>query len=562
MSMAVRRALVADLARREGPGLRRLFLVAFLAALVEGVGITLLVPIIALATGGAEGMTAAGLPDWFPPLPPIELLLALFLGVMILRAMLIAARARQRARIGQSYPARLREAVAVSLLAIGWREAEALGPPRLQRMLQVDIMRAGAAASYVEIGLVALFIVAVQGLIALALAPALTLLAMALAAISIAIGWPFLRASQRRAGKLADHYDKSIGEAYRLRAGLKAALAEGRAPRFLDRYRARLAEERDAFIAIDEGQVLAGFVGQLVAAVALVGLVAAGLFWIDVAPAILILTLLLFGRLYGPLRTLVDAWQAVAVNAPGFTDLAELFAAADARATPQAEVAADMGEALDWRELKVEGLVAGVASKIATAPLDLAIAPGEAIALTGPSGSGKTLVLDTIAGLIAPLGGRLLVDGAPIDLAARPDWARGLAYVGQHDPLLGTTPRAMLELDDLPEAAAADANRWISALGLDPLRERFGPDLDRPLGEHGATLSGGERQRLALVRALLRQPRLLLLDEATAALDLEAEAAIFAQIRAAAPDMAILMVSHRPQSLAQLDRHARVARAL
>ncbi|MCJ8191367.1 ATP-binding cassette domain-containing protein [Sphingomicrobium aestuariivivum] len=539
------RALLADLRAREGARLDRLVAVSLVAALAEGAGLLLLVPVLASASEAGRG----ALPDWLPALPGTGTLLLLFLLVMTLRALLVEWRGRLRTRLAQGYPAGLREAVADALLRIGWREAELLGPARLQRLLQHDVTRSATAAAYVEQVIVTAFIIGVQGAIALFLSPALTLTAVALALASMAVGLPFLRASQRAAVGLTTLSGLSVDEAHRLRAGLKAALAEGRTSAFLDRYAARLAAERDAYVAIDDGQIRAATVAQLVAAASLVALLYAGLFLFDLAPALLILLVILFARLYAPLRALLDAWQGIAVNAPGFAELSALLAQASAAPAP---VPLSGDAPADWRRLEASGLVAGIADGIATAPVDLALERGSWTALVAPSGTGKSLVLDTIAGLVPPLGGSITLDGQLVDLTRHDGWAAGLAYVGQDDLLLGDTPRAMLGLDAGAPDARVDA--LLDALGLSALRSRFGPALDRPLGEHGATLSGGERQRLALARALLRRPRLLILDEATAALDLEAEAALVANIRRMAPDLTALMVSHRPQSQALADR--------
>jgi ATP-binding cassette, subfamily C, bacterial len=163
--------------------------------------------------------------------------------------------------------------------------------------------------------------------------------------------------------------------------------------------------------------------------------------------------------------------------------------------------------------------------------------------LIGASGSGKTTLADIAAGLLCPDAGRVLVDGAPLGDAA-PAWRSRIGYVGQETFLIHDTIRANL-LWARPDASEAqlreslrraDAHRFVDALP---------GGLETVVGDRGACLSGGERQRLALARALLREPALLVLDEATSSLDGASERRVMQAVRALRGRLAILVVTHR-----------------
>jgi ATP-binding cassette subfamily C protein CydC len=191
--------------------------------------------------------------------------------------------------------------------------------------------------------------------------------------------------------------------------------------------------------------------------------------------------------------------------------------------------------------------------------LSLSVAPGETVALTGPSGSGKSTVLLLAAGLLAPGAGRVLLDGRPVPDWDEPALRSRLTLVPQRSVLMaGTLREALL----LAAPDADDARLWqaLCAVALDAVIAAKG-GLDTPLGPGGSGLSGGEARRVALARALLRQPSVLLLDEPTEGLDDATARRVLAGIRTALPDAAILTASHRAAETGWADRVQALTRA-
>jgi ATP-binding cassette subfamily C protein len=164
--------------------------------------------------------------------------------------------------------------------------------------------------------------------------------------------------------------------------------------------------------------------------------------------------------------------------------------------------------------------------------------------VVGPSGAGKSTLADLILGLIAPVRGRILVDERPLTPDRIPAWREHVGYVAQETFLFHDTVRANLQWAR-PGASDAAIRAALAAAAATEMVDRLPRGLDTVLGDRGERLSGGERQRLALARALLRQPALLVLDEATSHLDSENERRIQAAIEQLHRHVTILVITHR-----------------
>jgi len=179
------------------------------------------------------------------------------------------------------------------------------------------------------------------------------------------------------------------------------------------------------------------------------------------------------------------------------------------------------------------------------------IGAGRTVAVVGPTGSGKTTLTLLMARLWDPGTGRIRIDGRDLRSFARYELPREIAYVAQtaylfDDTALGNITMGLdLSLDDVYSAARlAGAHEFIEEL----------PDgYATRIGERGASLSGGQRQRLALARALVRRPRLLIMDDATSAVDPSVEVEILRRLRSSELPSTIVIVAYRPSSIRLAD---------
>jgi len=165
--------------------------------------------------------------------------------------------------------------------------------------------------------------------------------------------------------------------------------------------------------------------------------------------------------------------------------------------------------------------------------------------------------VDLAAGLLKPDSGVVEIDGRALEGDTLERWRGALAYVGQEGSVFNDSVRGNL----LAEGAKADdAELWkaLESVGLAGRVPAFPAGLDESVGDRGSHLSGGERQRLVLARALLRRPSLLILDEATAALDPESEGKLLERLKAIEPRPAALVIAHRNSTLAHCDSVAEI----
>jgi len=184
--------------------------------------------------------------------------------------------------------------------------------------------------------------------------------------------------------------------------------------------------------------------------------------------------------------------------------------------------------------------------------LNLEIPSGKTVALAGPSGAGKSTVADLVMGLITPDQGNITVDGKPITPSSVVSWRNRIGYVAQETFLFNETIRFNLKLAS-PEASDDDLKEALKMAAAYDFVSKLPEGMDTVIGDRGVRLSGGERQRLALARALLMKPSLLIMDEATSNLDSENEKKILKAIDDIHGEMTILMIAHRVSTIKNAD---------
>ena len=171
-------------------------------------------------------------------------------------------------------------------------------------------------------------------------------------------------------------------------------------------------------------------------------------------------------------------------------------------------------------------------------------ASGEVIALVGSSGSGKSTIAGLAASFLTPKSGRITIDGQNLSKVNLDSYRKFLGVVLQDDFLFEGTIRENI-LFPRPNASESALNQAVKSAYVDEFTDRFEDGLDTLIGERGIKLSGGQRQRIAIARAVLADPKILILDEATSNLDTESEALIQKSLAALTEGRTTFVIAHR-----------------
>ncbi|QRM53740.1 ABC transporter ATP-binding protein [Sinorhizobium sp. BG8] len=184
--------------------------------------------------------------------------------------------------------------------------------------------------------------------------------------------------------------------------------------------------------------------------------------------------------------------------------------------------------------------------------VDLDIAAGETVALVGPTGSGKSTLIKIMGYFLKVRGGRVLLDGVPLGDWSRARLRRSMAWVPQEVTLFHGTIAENIAYGR-PEATRTEIEAAARLAEADGFIRALPHGYDSPIGEFGQKLSGGQRQRIALARALLIDPAILILDEATSAVDNETEAAIQRSLARMKGKRTVILVAHRLSTVVHAD---------
>ncbi len=543
-------------------GERRVFLVpivalAVLAFLLEGVGIGLLIPLVdTILPGDGPGSsygpfaaTMRAFTDRLPETHRLATIAGLVCLLVLLKAAVIYGHHMMSVWLTSHVGANLREHLFRRTFEIGLLTVQRLGIGRLHNTIDIQVWKvcqgldtithltACLAAAVVFLGLLLL----ISWPLTLAVLVSVSLVSLIMLAVR--------RAAQRRGRELVAENAKVSARIVESLTHQRTVRAFGTEGLEAERFGAASNAVRQAVL---RTELLRGVVApatELLYVPLMFGTIGLGL-WLGLGLPTLVAYLLMLYRLQPHLREVDRLRVELAALTGPIEDVLTLLDLED-RSAPRSGRRPIGGIS---RSIRFENVSFDYGSPD-SAGLDnvsFEIPKGAIVALVGPSGAGKSTLVGLLYRFFDPTAGRITVDGVPLTELDLDAWRRQLAFAGQDVELMTGTIRDNIAFGstDADDRAIAEAARLAHA-------DRFIADLPEGLaarvGARGLNLSGGQRQRLTLARALLRRPEVLILDEATNALDSESEDVVLQRLHAARGDMSMLVIAHRLSTVRHAD---------
>jgi ATP-binding cassette subfamily C protein len=525
-----------------------------LAGLFEGIGLSTMLPILTLASGSAASASPINqaISDVLAVVglsPTLGVLLTITVGGIFLKGVFSMIALTYMGYAGAAVATRLRRELIRKLLTVRWSYFKHLALGRVANSISVDATRTTNA--YIATAVLLKSSIETVAYITVALLVSWKLAVAALIAGStIALMLSFLVSMVRKAGRQqTQRTSQLVTYVNDILNNIKPLKAMG-----VQRLFTNLVEKRNTQLnkALQK-QVVGRFSLKYLEEFLAVSVIAGGFFVAHAFFAVPVSEFIVVGLvLFASIRSvgrIQNQYQKVAMLIPPVRAVEDLIAEAEADREPNPGTR----DPVFTSQIDLQNVSFSHDTIPVLDSASMTIPAGEVTVITGSSGTGKTTITDLVIGLYQPTGGAVLVDGLSLREIDLEKWRHMVGYVPQELILLHDTILANVTLGD-PKYNTDDARRALEAAGAWGFVSTLPDGLETQVGDKGARFSGGQRQRIAIARALIRSPKLLIMDEVTSALDPETERDICANIAKLTGTMTVLAISHRAAWIELADR--------
>ena len=538
--------MLRDIWTRNRRGFVRILILSIAVSLTGGISIVMLVPMLGLlevSKGSASALKFLLHPlQGLPPAAQITIMIGVYFLLIVLKAYLGWLLKIQQSEFLEDYSLTLRQELYHAVSTARWEQLAAEKQTDTIDLFTSQCSQVSHGVSMIIELLSSVVTASVSLGIALWLSLPVTVFVLIL---GCGFAWVF-----RRLMKESKYYgDEMIRinralyyELYSQLRSIKEVRSYGVQKEHAEFFDEISRSAKDAKLKFMRRQALPSMLYSIAAAgmIAVIFLLCVLLFHMDTAR--LMVLVYVFTRLWPVFSGSINKITTIQTTVPAYEKLKEALRTLSSERSGQAQaVPIQFEKEIEFRNVcfVYQGSEEAVLHNV-----NFTLKKGSITALMGRSGAGKTTIADLLMGFLEPTSGEILIDGIRLSVENLSGWRHDLGYIPQEPLILNATVRENLKRFH-PAATQAEMEKALRKASIWDVVEKLPHGMDTVLGDGGIRLSGGERQRIVLARVLLGNPKLIVMDEATSAMDYESEMAVRNAIRNLKEPVTVLIIAHR-----------------
>lgn len=538
--------MLRDIWSRNRRGFVRILILSIAVSLTGGISIVMLVPMLGLlevSTGSASALKFLMLPlQGLPNAVQITVMIGVYFSLIVLKAYLGWLLKIQQSEFLEEYSLTLRQELYHAVSTAKWEQLAAEKQTDTIDLFTSQCSQVSYGVSMI-IELLSSVVTAFVSLgIALWLSLPVTVFVLILGCGFAGVFRHLMKESKYYGDEMIRINRALYYELYSQLRSIKEVRSYGVQKEHAEFFDEISRSAKDAKLKFMRRQAFPSMLYSIAAAgmIAVIFLLCVLLFHIDTAR--LMVLVYVFTRLWPVFSGSINKITTIQTTVPAYEKLMEALRTLSVERTGQAQaLPIQFEKEIEFRNVcfAYQGSGEAVLHNV-----NFTLKKGSITALMGRSGAGKTTIADLLMGFLEPTSGEILIDGIRLSAENLSGWRHDLGYIPQEPLILNATVRENLKRFH-PAATQTEMEKALRKASIWDVVEKLPHGMDTVLGDGGIRLSGGERQRIVLARVLLGNPKLIVMDEATSAMDYESEMAVRNAIRNLNEPVTILIIAHR-----------------